>query len=474
MIVRGRREGVALESIERVDAARPLGKGGTATIRLGRNRLDLTLTIDDRIVRLNRAVRGYPRLSSWLFACVLIYLVWQRCPTVISHAAFWAEDGWVWYPQCYAVGWRCILIDHTAYMQTISRLVALLSLEWPLASAPLVFAWSALLMQAAPSIFLASPRMAAAIPVLRLRVALALLLVAIPGMSEVYVNLTNAQWHLALLAFLVLTASPAATWPQRGFDTLVLIVSGLSGPFSPVLAPVALLWYWRQPGRSQAWRLAITAATASVQLSLVLLHHASREASLGIGWSLPRLMNIVDIDIIGVAALGRQRIIDNHWTVSEGWLSSAHLLPMLASGCILCGASVLAIIAIWRGPWILRAFLIFTALEFGTSLTNGLSINKPLWANLELWIGMRYYFHPVAAWLAILVVLVCDRNPPLRSIGLGLAALTLVFALPSDWQLPKHQRTTFSAQATLFSDAPPGTVMRFPVAPLHDMTLIKH
>jgi hypothetical protein len=450
------------------------------SIRLAGRRLDLAVAVDPRTARDVRMPHRHPKLAFWLFACVVIYLVWQRCPTVISHAAFWGEDGWVWYPQCYAAGWRCLLIDHTGYLQTISRLVALLSLAWPLAAAPKVFALAALLIQAAPAILLVSPRMAPAIPSLRARVALALLLVAIPGMSEVYVNLTNAQWHLGLLAFLILAAAPAATWPQRGFDMIVLCVSGLSGPFAPFLLPVALLWCGLQPGRWQAWRLTVVLVTTAVQLALVLLHQSTRgRGGYGFGWSLHRLIDIVDTPILGVATFGRQTLVDRYWLVGagEGWLSNGQWWPTLIAGAIVVSALALAIIGFVRGRWILRAFLVFAGLELVAGLVDGLAPGMPVWAALENGVGMRYFFYPIAAWLAVIVTLLCDGLMALRTIGLALMLLTLAVAIPADWALPKHERSAFQQEAKAFDRARPGTVMVFPIPPTvahHDMVLVKH
>ena len=467
-------------TVEAADTVPPQEAGRdcvAGSIRLAHRRLDLSLAVDARTAQDVNRVRHHPVTVFWLPACLLIYLVWQRCPTVISHASFWAEDGWVWYPQCYAAGWQCVLIDHTAYLQTVSRLVALLSLLGPLADAPKVFALSALLMQAAPAIFLLSRRMARAIPSFPMRMALALLLVAIPGMSEVYVNLTNTQWHLALLAFLILTAAPAANWAERSFDTLVLLVSGLSGPFSPVLVPVALLWCWRQPGRWQVWRTVVIVLTAAVQLSLVLFHQSSRAGAYGVGWDFHRLLNIVDINILGVAALSRQAMINRYWLVGEGWLSNGHLLPTAIEICIMAAAAVVAIIGFWRGPWILRAFLIFAALEFAASLVDGIAPGASTWDAMARGIGMRYFFHPIAAWLAIIVTLICDRSLPLRAVGVVVMTLTLAVAIPADWELPKMERSGFHREARAFDHAPPGTRMTFPVRPayLHeDMVLVKH
>ncbi len=317
--------------------------------------------------------------------------------------------------------------------------------------------------------------MAPAIPVLAVRVALALLLVAIPGMSEVYVNLTNAMWHLALLAFLILMAAPAVTWPQRVFDSLALAVAGLSGPFAPLLAPIAVLCWWLGRERSQLWRLLIVGATASIQFSLIIAHQSSRTAhGPGIGWSAERLINILVTDILGVATFGRRAMIDKDWLVGQGWLSNGSVAATVVAVCILAAAAVLAGIAFLRGRWILRCFIIFVDLEFASSLTDGLTLVQPLWVAMEGWIGMRYYFHPIAAWLTIVLTLICDRSVALRAAGVALMGLTVVFAIPADWSLPKHPKTSFDQAAKAFAEAPPGTVLRIAVPPIDDMVLVKH
>jgi hypothetical protein len=53
-------------------------------------------------------------------------------------------------------------------------------------------------------------------------------------------------------------------------------------------------------------------------------------------------------------------------------------------------------------------------------------------------------------------------------------ALTVIVAIPADWELPKHKKTMFHVEASAFAKARPGTVMRFPVPPFKDMVLIKH
>lgn len=462
------------------DAVLPRGVGCFGfSFNLLRRQFHVQVSIDGKTLSdLRRIIllRKYPRSLLVLAACLAMALIWLRCPTILSRATFWGEDGWVWYPQCYIHGWRCLFIDHTSYLQTISRLVALLSLLGPLVNAPKVFAWAALLMQAAPAIFLMSGRMAMAIPSVTVRVLLALLLLAIPGMNEVYVNLTNAQWHLALLAFLVLCATPAKDWRQRGFDIGVLLVSGLSGPFAIFLTPVAVLWYGlrREPWRF--WRMITIAGVAAIQLSLIMSHQVTRAGpGPGLGWSGDRLINIVMIDILGVATFGAHTIVQSYWLVGQGWLSSGRPFAAVISAALCLGAAALVVTAFLRGSLILRAFLIFAGIELLASLMDGLPVTtQPLWVQLEGSIGMRYYFHPIAAWIAVLVTLAGDRNWPLRGIGVALLAVTITWAIPVDWSLPGLPKTSFKSDAKAFAKAPPGTVMTFPTRPIYHMTLTKH
>ena len=55
---------------------------------------------------------------------------------------------------------------------------------------------------------LLSRRLDAAWPSVPARLLFALLSVALPNAWEVHANLTNAQWHLAIAAFLVLVGPP--------------------------------------------------------------------------------------------------------------------------------------------------------------------------------------------------------------------------------------------------------------------------
>lgn len=420
-----------------------------------------------------------PYSTAMLGLGIVMFFVWLRCPTIFSRATFWAEDGWVWYPQCYIHGWHCLLIDHSAYLQTISMLTALASQMVSLINAPTFFAWVALVIQAAPAAFLISNRLAEALPSRPIRIFLAALLIASPGMLEVYVNLTNTQWHLSLLAFLVLCANPADSWPKKGFDSLVLIVAGLSGPFSIFLTPVAILWCFIHRKAWILWRAFLIGATASIQLTLVLQHQATRHTgtSPDLGFTIERVDNVLLSKIVGVATFGFRTITADGWDVGKGWLSNHSPLAFWLSVGLVVTTLLLGMAAFIRGPWILRAFVIFVGLEFIASSLDGLVVgDTPLWVTFEAAFAARYWFHPILAWIAIIVALSSAKESKLRPIGVLLLLCTLFWAIPMDWglpHLPMKDFRTFHHEAKVFARVGTGTSLAFPTRPFGTMVLIK-
>jgi hypothetical protein len=451
---------------------------------VGQRHIGLSLAFDARTAHQLRPVVCFLTciatakvLRLGVAAALFALLLRQRCPSILSLPSFWGEDGWVWYPTCYADGWRCLVVDHSGYLQTISMLVALISQPFPLLHAPKLFALAALALQVAPAVFLVSDRMAERIPRLSLRLFLALLLLSAPGMSEVFVNLTNAQWHLALLCFLVVTATRPAGWMGRIFDTAVLVIGGLSGPFSVFLAPVALLWWLLRRGRWAFWRLLLVGGATAIQSILILVHQASRVSSTGpgLGVSLRSFDTILLNTILGPATLGWQAMKRNSWLAGHGgWLFSPSNAALTVSTLLVVCALGLAVIALWRGCWLLRCFLLLVALEFVAGLVDGLAIdNMTLWHQLAIGVANRYSFHPILAWLAILVSLTVDHARLWRAVGGVLLACSLIFAVAGDWELAPLPPTDFQSQARIFAAAPPGTVMQFQTRPIFHMTLTK-
>ncbi len=394
-------------------------------------------------------------------------LLFARKPDALLRAELWADEGWTFYPDAYRLGWRCLRIPAGGYLDTLQRLVALAAQGLPLTAVPTAFALAAFAVQLLPPLFLVSGRMAPVLPSGWLRLALALLMLALPGEIEFYVNLTNAQWNLAVLALLVVLGRVPRTGAGWVFDAVVLTLSGLSGPFTLMLAPVAAWQALRQPGASTRARLLVAALTAGVQLAVLAGHGGRSHVPLGAG---PRMLARV---------LSEQVVLSAEF----GWRSTGpvqalplwrdNVLPLLL---MLMAATVTAL-ALWRGPVVLRQVALFAGLMLAAALfTPSVTLTGQSWEVMtHLPMGNRYFTIPTMAWIAMVLTLACDRSWPLQAVGRLLLAPILLLAIPQDWSILRLRGTDFQARARTFEAAPAGTRMTFPVIPdgLDPMVLVK-
>ena len=184
-------------------------------------------------------------------------IIFSRRPDAILNAQFWAEDGQRWYADAYHFGLRCLLMPDElgGYFHTASRLCGLIALVVPFSLAPLVMNLCAIVIQILPaSIFLSSRFSNIG---LAKRLLMAFVYFGLPNSYEVNANATTVQWHLALLALLVLIALPAKGWKWRLFDSVALVLISLDSPLGVLLVLVGQLFGGCEEtaGRSHPWRL---------------------------------------------------------------------------------------------------------------------------------------------------------------------------------------------------------------------------
>ena len=171
------------------------------------------------------------------FICLFVLtfgITITRRPDAVIEPQFWAEDGVVWYNDAYSATnpLKPLLLPVCGYFQTISRIGAMIAVSFDIGHAPLIFNLIAILITVLPVLFFLSSRFEKLIPKISHRLFLSLAYLCIPGASEVHANLTNAQWHLAMLMILVVVAPASKKILWQIFDGLALLISGLSGPFS--------------------------------------------------------------------------------------------------------------------------------------------------------------------------------------------------------------------------------------------------
>ena len=153
-------------------------------------------------------------------------IVLSRRPDAVTNPQFWAEDGRTGSPTRTTMGLRpCSGATRATWSRSSAPWLRWRATEPGARRAAL--RPGGLAIQVAPAAFLMSGRFAHVGP-RRARALVALGYLLLPSF-ELNVTLTNAQWHLAILAVMVLAAAPAKGAVGRGFDLLVLAASGLSG-----------------------------------------------------------------------------------------------------------------------------------------------------------------------------------------------------------------------------------------------------
>lgn len=164
-----------------------------------------------------------------------------RRPDIITNAVPWAEDGAVWLSQAHNIGINSIFLPQDGYMQTISRVAYFIGSLFGLDNAPLVATLIAILLRCLMCTFFMSERFN--FISIRLRLSLVVYFLLMPNIGEGFVNITNAQWYLSLYSIGILTASGHNSKAWRIHDVIILLISGLSGPFVLFLAPCLFFKY---------------------------------------------------------------------------------------------------------------------------------------------------------------------------------------------------------------------------------------
>ena len=380
-----------------------------------------------------------------------------RRPDAVLHPQFWAEDGQVFYHDAYTYGWHSLFLPLGGYLNSLCRLTALLAAACPLRWAPWLFMAVAAVFQLLPVWLMLSPRMAAALPDWNARLALVYFYALLPNSYEMNLILTNAKWHLALVAFMLLVCRPAAGWGGRVADGALLALSGLDGPFAILLLPVAWLEVARRP--AALGKALIISATAAVQMELILTSHASSNRLLTpLGASVPGLFHILTNQLfLGGLAGSRQMTI---WLGSpvtgSGWLAGA---------VVLAGAWMVGV-ALWRGPAIYRRAAIFAgALLVASLLTPVASALEPQWSALaKPPLGMRYFAMPTLLWFGTGLVFLGLPGRLARVPGMAIM-LAASLGAGSNLRYPAFEADGFAARAASFQAAAPGSVAVFPENP---------
>lgn len=403
-----------------------------------------------------------------MVAAFLGLLLFLRHPQGLLDANFWAEDGWIWYPDAYRLGARSLLLPRVGYLQTFSRLIALASQPFPLLWAPTLFAVVAFVVRLLPPLLLLSRRFDGVWPNLPARLLMATTYICLPNSFEGFANVTNSQWHLSLVGFLLLTGAPARTAAGRTLDLILLALCGLSGPFCLFLLPVAAESWLRSPSPHSRSLLACTLCCSLVQGTSLALTAVQARSPIPLGAGVVAFARVFANQVELGLVFGSNAV--------SGFVRSGVLQSGLAATLMAGSGLALCLAAAWRGPRVFRMFALFGALVLAASLASPvITPGIPAWELLARpGAGQRYFLIPMLVLSAAGVVLAGDRLPVLRAAGMSLC-LAVLIGVAGDWSYPRMQATDFNSLARRFATSPAGTEAAFPLYPpgVDPMTLTK-
>jgi hypothetical protein len=323
----------------------------------------------------------------WRFIpfAVFVALVWLRLPVPMHDGRFWAEEGTLYFTHAWTLPWvPALLKSSNGYLSLAANFGGLLArYAVPLEDAPHVTAMFALSLQALPALLLTIARDSW----LRRPIVLiaAMLLLAMPPVcDEVWLNLANSQFHLALAAALCLVLeTPCGAYgiPRN----VLLFLTPLSSPASIALIPlfVARAVWDRQKSRALQAGCIVSGAV----MQLMVFYHSLAERGHLLGPA--TLASVFVVKHLAIPFLGEEEAnfiaADVHGDVIAGHY------PVLAMLAAFVAVSALGLaIALRRRPepvWLLLAAGTVAYLSYNAALGGGPSLITAVGVN-------RYAFVP--------------------------------------------------------------------------------
>jgi hypothetical protein len=200
--------------------------------------------------------------SKVVLCAAVLALLFLRRPDQFLHPQLWAEDGPVFFLEAYRAGVASLFERYAGYYLSIPRCIALAGSILPVRIVPAWFVIASAALTTGVCVWAASRRVPATDFA---KVAMALLVVAVPVPNEIFLNLTNVQWITALGLVLVAVSLPAATPWERAFDAAAVAVLGLTGPFVILLLPLFVTRSLRFRDRHAIVLLVIALACSAIQ-----------------------------------------------------------------------------------------------------------------------------------------------------------------------------------------------------------------
>ena len=402
-----------------------------------------------------------------LFGLIVI----SRRTDVVTNPQFYAEDGVFWYSEAYSADhfWKPFLSPKQGYFQTVSRVGGFIGNLADTRHAPLAFNILAILLQILPAVYFLSSRFSKIVPKFYIRFLCSLAYLLLLGTAETHANLTNVQWRLAILMFLIIIVPESKKLGWKIFDGFFLLLAGLSGPFVFFALPIAMIYFYYKSFRESLVKLAILVSAFLIQsYSYFFIVNEAVRSSVPLGASISNFLKIVSRSIFLRSVIGPD--YTGKIMSLKGWENG--YMPILIGiiGLLLIGY------VLWKAKIELKLFVVFSFLVFaGALISPQVSLDKTQWEVMAGGGGGgRYWLLPGMAWMISLGWLFFNAKYRLLKTSAGiLLACFVIIGLPNDWMFTGYKDYNFGKQASEFEKTKPGDEYKFKIVPRWDMVLRK-
>jgi len=375
-----------------------------------------------------------------------------RAPILFTEPRFWAEEGSGYFSAAYRFAhspewFRSLGYVHRGYLAiwTAGATTVAANLV-PLERAPLVTTLFALIAQiGAIAVILWTDSEFWRTPLMKLVGVLVILFVPLSG--EIWLNTINSQFVFGLIAFLILQATPGESPVSKWLTRALLLIAGLTGIVSCLLAPFFILRARLERSRERAVQAAILTACALIQLFTQFVAWTNNASPISLappGFDWQTFVAIFWTQSMGLMLSGLERIQQFPAVVTAA-RSAGNLLFFLG----LLGIELLflwAISARLRLPDRLVFIGSYLVLMF-VSIVGAVPQNRAV--ILEPGPSQRYFFTPNAILiLAALASVAAARSVTTTravaaQIGLAFSAAALIVSI--FWGMAQFKETTWAS-----------------------------
>ncbi len=415
--------------------------------------------------KITKFFKAHPAYKLIFIFFISFFILFLRRPDALLTPQFWAEDGKFWYGDAYNHGvFNSLFSPYAGSLQIAMRFIASISLLLPFRFAPLFFTLIALAVKILPVLLLYTPRFSSLVPNQRARLLICAFYLLIPGGYEVHANLTNINWHLALICFLVIVARTKKSTYWSLFDYAVLVFSGLTGPFAVILSLIAF-WNYKTKKTSRNKKvLYILLVCAAIQMLVLMFGAKNARSTHDLQPSAVLLLEILGLRIGASTITGSANAV-GYALPPSGVYAVIGILVL-----------VLTTLTFMKSSRELRLFIMLSWAMLVAALIKPIASDTiPQWYALLIGAGARYFFIPTICFFCCLVFLAGSEKVSkiFRITSILFVVSSFVLSIPREFRYEKRQNLHFEEYSKQMTLLPSGTTYCIPINPSWEMCLDK-